>query len=119
MPLAAGAAAAVLWRLLGTEFLPASLAFVVALAPGLTSALLVSARPRFAPPRILDEALLLVLVFGVVVAVLPGFSEGWRAALALNAESTSNPRAALPLWTMATSAGVMVLGGGYSLWRYR
>ena len=117
--LAAGAAAAALWRVLGAQALPQSLAVVVATAPCLASAWFTAARPQFAPPRMRDEALLLVLAFGIVVAVVPAFSEGWHAALALNAQSTSSQSAPVSLWTTTTAASVFALGAGYSVWRYR
>ena len=119
MPLASGAAAAVLWRVLGAQALPQSLAIVVATLPGLASAWFTTARPQFAPPRLRDEALLLVLAFGVVVAVVPAFAEGWHAALSLNAQSMSTQPAPVPLWTATTAASVVALGAGYSAWRYR
>ena len=119
MPLAAAVAAAVLWQVLRLQSLPSSLALLVATGPCLVSAMLTTARPQFAPPHILDEGLLLVVAFGLVVAVVPAFSEGWHAALSLNAESASSQPAQLPLWTAATTASVVVLGAGYSAWRYR
>ncbi|MEQ1910356.1 MAG: hypothetical protein ABMA15_16160 [Vicinamibacterales bacterium] len=119
MPLAAAVAAAVLWQVLCAQSLPPLLALVVATAPCLASTLLTTARPHFAPPHLRDEGLLLVLVFAVVVAMVPAFSEGWHAALSLNADSAASQPAQVPLWTAATAASVVALGASYSAWRYR
>jgi hypothetical protein len=78
-------------------------------------------RASFAPPRMRDEALFVLIVLGAAAAVVPGVQEGWRAAVNLSVQSASAPAPAspLPAWTFAVGASALALGGLYSLWSRR
>ena len=101
---------------------PIVMAFIVAAAVPLTAAWLRRTDPAFAPASMCEEALLLVLAIGVVVAAAPTIADGWQAAANLKlqgpaAESASNM--ALPMWAVTTACAALLCGGLYSLWSRR
>lgn len=77
-------------------------------------------RPAFAPDALRDEALLVVSVLGLVVAIAPGVIDGWQAAANLTIESaTPDPVRPIPVWTLALVGAATLLGAMYSLWSRR
>ena len=119
MAVAAGAVAAIGAAVLGSEGLPLIAANIVAAVPVGTASFLASTRPRFAPPVLREEALLIVLALAISVAVAPGLSAGWRSAQGLNAPGAVNTAPSMPAWTLAAAAGFLALGGAYSAWRHQ
>ena len=83
------------------------------------AALLAQRRPEFAPPHIRDEALVLICVLGLGVAMLPGVLDGWRAAQNLTMQPADAQYRMIPAWTLATTGVALALGAGYSLWSRR
>jgi hypothetical protein len=110
----------VLMRVQGT---PPAFALALAAAVPAVSAILTVRRPGFAPVHLREEALLVVLVLGVVVSMAPGAAAGWQAAVALNAESLTVPNDVasqmIPVWTIAATVAATLLGGAYALWMRR
>ena len=76
-------------------------------------------RPEFAPPHILDEALVIVCAVGLGVAMLPGVLDGWGAAQSLTVQPIDPQARVVPAWTLAMSGIALGLGGGYALWSRR
>ena len=93
-----------------------------ALLPGLLAALLPvwlhSRNARFAPVSVQEEALLLVLVLGIVLGAAPEVGSGWRSALILNttvrAAGTAHP---IPHWVLLSLAAATALGVASRWWR--
>lgn len=77
-------------------------------------------RDGFAPQTLLEDALLILAGLGLVVAIIPGVGEGWRAALSLNlpahGESTAQP---IPTWAISIGGSALALGGVYRVWSRR
>ena len=117
-PLFAGSLAGLWGTMLAAQDVPVVLAAPVA-AVWPAAALWYAREPSFAPPRLRDDALVLLTVLGAATAILPGVQEGWRAAVNLSLQS--GPAAALPLpaWTLGVGASALALGGLYSLWSRR
>jgi len=98
-PIAAGAAVAVL---------------------AVTPAWLARVRSSFAPDLLREDALLGLCLFGLVVAILPGVTDGWQAAANLTIQpATPGPTTPIPTWTLALVGTAMALGAVYSLWSRR
>jgi hypothetical protein len=96
----------------------AAMAAVAALAA--TPAWLSRVRPSFAPEVLREEALLGLCLFGLVVAIIPGVTDGWQAAANLTIEpATPGPTIPVPTWTLALVGAAMALGAVYSLWSRR
>ena len=91
---------------------------VVLLAIAL-AAWLARTRPQFAPKVLEDDALLVVMATGLVLAVLPGVLDGWQAALALNMSGPVAGADSLPRWLVAVVAGALLVGGMHSVWSRR
>ena len=120
-PLCGGALAAMWSALLQIQGLPPVAALILAgIVPAL-SAYLSGRREAFAPESLREEAMLALVVTGLVVAMIPEVSAGWRSALALNREEESALAASqfLSGWVLVLSAASVVLGGLYSLLRRR
>ena len=114
----AGALAGIWTGVLEAQGLSPLLSPAVALAVPAAAAVL-AAREGFAPPRLRDEAYLILSVLGAVAAAAPVVADGWRAALNLNLQDAGTSPVALPAWTFALSAGAALSGGLYSLWSRR
>ena len=114
----AGALAGIWTGVLEAQGVSPLLSPVVALAVPAAAAVL-AAREGFAPPRLHDEAYLILSLLGAVAAAAPVIVDGWRAALDLNLQDTGTSPVALPAWTFALSAGAALSGGLYSLWSRR
>jgi len=96
----------------------AALAAVSVLAA--TSAWLARVRPSFAPEVLRDEALLGLCLLGLVVAIVPGVTDGWQAAATLTIEPAApGPTTPVPTWTLALVGTATALGAVYSLWSRR
>lgn len=107
------------WALvLRAEGLPLWAAAVLALAIPCLAAL-GSRRSSFAPPRLCEDALALVVLLGVCAAAAPGLSEGWRAAVNLKFGGVAPTAAAVPGWAVAVSLTALAAGAGYSAWSRR
>jgi hypothetical protein len=117
--LSAGVATGVGLALMRQEGAPAWVAALLAIVPTALAWWLSQSRPRFAPLAMRDEALVLLLVIGVAVALLPGVLDGWRTAVSLNVSAGDPSRLALPSWALAVSGAAIALGGCYSAWRHR
>ena len=114
---AAGGLGAVWASLLHAAGLPWAAAAPVAAAPPMVSAFLASRRPRFAPAIVREEALLVIAVIGLAVAMVPDIQEGWRSAVALNIRVEDAGSQMIPGWAFALTCVSLVLGGLFSLWR--
>lgn len=115
-----GALAAIWAWLLRVEGSPLAAGLLIAVALPLASGYLTARRPRFAPPVIREEAFLVVVAVGAIVAMAPGVVQGWQSALALNLvdkSGASAARAVIPTWAVGFGALSMVVGGVYRLWR--
>jgi hypothetical protein len=120
--LVAGVLAGSWSALLEAQGVPVSIAIVAAALAPMASLYFASRSPSFLPGRIRDEALLGLIVGGVLVAMLPGVLDGWQAAVNLKiqgAEPGSEAMAAVPVWTMTLGAGALVSGALFSLWSRR
>jgi hypothetical protein len=85
-----------------------------------TPAWLARVRPSFAPEVLRDEALLGLCLLGLVVAIVPGVTDGWQAAATLtNVPATPGPTTPVPTWTVALVGTATALGAVYSLWSRR
>ena len=110
----AGGAAAAFWgRYLEVLGLPVWLAVPMAAGVTATAIWLSVVRPYFAPLRIREEGLLLVLALGLAALFLPELVVGWRSASALNGGALQDPLAAgLPaVWALVVAGAAAVAGG--------
>ena len=114
----AGLLAGVWSALLQTQALPQPAAWIAAASVPAVAAWLAAWRPFFAPPVLRDEALLVTFVVAVVVAMMPGIADGWRAALQLNMP-VPGTAPAVPLWALLLGLSSMAGGGVFSVWRRR
>jgi len=117
-PLLGGGLAGVWGTMLAAQDVPFALAVPVAAAWPIATALY-ARRTDFAPPRLRDEALVVLTVLGTATAVVPGVLDGWRAAVNLSVQSPSAAPLPLPAWTLGVGGSALVLGALYSLWSRR
>ena len=115
--LAAAGGAGTLALLIRDLGVPLVFAAPLATLPPAAAALLSAARNEFAPQAMRDEALLLVVVGGLGVAMLPGISDGWHSALTLRSADPTPAARALPMWAVLTATSSLLLGGAYGAWR--
>ena len=118
----AGLLAGVWSGVLQWQGLPPIAAIVVAAALPGASAYLRTERPAFAPAPLREEALLFLILLGLVSAAAPGIADGWRAAGLFNMQSSevsASTTAALPVWTLAVTSAALLTGGLFSLWSRR
>ena len=97
---------------------PALGAGLLALILGWT-VVLARRRPAFAPDAVREEALLIVGLLGIVVAVTPGVLNGWQAATNLNVQVEQATMTAIPLWSVSVVAASVVLGAAHAMWSRR
>jgi hypothetical protein len=76
-------------------------------------------RPAFASEALREEALLVICLIGLVVAVLPSVLDGWQAAANLNVRAENEVTRVIPVWTLTVVAMSMLCGVLYSLWSRR
>ena len=117
-PLLAGALGGSWGIMLAAQDVAPALAIPVA-AIWPAAAMWCARHPAFAPGRMRDDALLVLIVFGAVTAVAPGVQEGWHAAVNLSVQSAPAAPMPLPAWTLAVGGSALALGGLYSLWSRR
>ena len=117
----AGLLAGIWSAVLQWQGLPAAGAIGAAATVPIASAYLSTRRPAFAPAALREEALLFLVLLGVVAAAAPGIAEGWRAALTLNVQSEAGTPApaAMPPWTLFAASAALVSGALFSLWSRR
>jgi hypothetical protein len=118
-PLAAGFCGAVWLSILRTQGLPwlpamVGVALVIAAAVALAAR-----RPGFVPAELRDEALLLIALFALLMAIGPDIVGGWQSAVALTAEPLGAAAPAVSPWLGALVVASVLLGGAYSLWKRR
>ena len=105
--------------MLQVQGVPASLSPLVSATLIVVAVWLARARPSFAPEQLRDDAMLIVGVLGVSVAILPGVLDGWQAATNLSAATERVPTSALPSWTLLLLIMTSSAGAAYSLWSRR
>jgi hypothetical protein len=119
----AGLLAGIWTTVLESQGLPLLVAIPVAALVPITSAWLRVRRPDFAPPALVEEALVLLAVVGIAAAALPGIADGWHAAVNLSVPGGSSANAAaapeMPAWTLAVASAALALGGLFSIWSRR
>ena len=110
---ASGAAAALWSRYLEVLGLPVWITVPVAAAMPAVAVWLSVVRPVFAPPRLREEGLLLVVALGLAVAFLPELVVGWQSASVLNTGSLRDPStvAQPAAWALVAAAAAAVAGG--------
>jgi hypothetical protein len=114
----AGVAAATWAAVLQLEAIPPAPALVVAGGTLLASAWLTTHRPAFAPTTLREEALLILLIAGVVVGMAPTVAQGWQSAVALNMTvDTGAPGQLVPVWTLSFVGAAVALGALWSIWK--
>lgn len=93
----------------------------LAVSVALLTVFLAARRPTFVNEPLRQEALLFILVLGLVAAAVPGIIDGWHAGLNLTLQGSqpAAERAAMPAWTLAVVGTALVSGGVYSLWSRR
>ena len=117
-PLLAGGLAGCFGVMFAAQGLPLGAAAALA-AVGPIAAARAARQPSFAPPRLRDEALLVLTVLGTATALVPGVQEGWRAAVNLSVQSPAATAMPLPAWTLGVGASALALGALYSVWSRR
>jgi hypothetical protein len=76
-------------------------------------------KPSFAPEPLRDEAMLMIGLVGLTVAILPGVMDGWQAATNLAAATERVAAASVPMWTLFLLLTTSSCGAFYSLWSRR
>jgi hypothetical protein len=102
-------------QLQGLGVVPAAFAAAV---PPLVSALLAARDGRFAPPRLREEALVLVAVLGLLVALVPDIVAGWHSAAAFGSMPAGD-RNGGAAWMLALVLVCSAGGALYAWWRRR
>jgi len=113
-----------LWSaVIAGQGLPPWAAVPVAAVLPASSAFLRARSRTFAPPALIEEALVFLGAVGIAAAALPGIVAGWRAAVNLSVQggqsTTAAPETALPVWTLAVASAALISGGLFSLWSRR
>lgn len=117
---ACGGALAGVWAsMLQLEGLPMPAAVGVAAAAPALSAFFTRRNAAFAPLELRDEALLVIFITGLVVALAPGVVRGWQSAAVLNLQPTGAASQVVPVWTVLLAFGAAALGGLYTVWMRR
>jgi len=99
---------------------PSTAAIIAVIVSLVASAWLARKRPQYAPDVLRDEALVVIVLLGLGVAVLPGLLDGWQAAANLTvASSEPESSVAIPAWTLTLVGSATALGAAYSLWGRR
>ena len=76
-------------------------------------------RASFAPEPLRDEAMLMIGLVGLGVAILPGVVDGWQAATNLAAATERVATTSLPMWTMFLLLTISSCGAFYAVWSRR
>ena len=75
--------------------------------------------PQFAPPRLVEEALLISTALAILVACWPAIEAGYQSATVFTAERVSVPVTTSAPWALQLSVGLLVIGGLYGYWTRR
>jgi len=118
-PLCAGALGGLWSVLLQIQGLPMVVSIPIAAVVPAAAGYLAARRKAFAPEALREEAMLLMLVLGLAVAIIPEVTSGWQAALALNRDEGKTSDQINANWVLVLSSVSVVLGGLYSLLRRR
>jgi hypothetical protein len=113
-----GVCAAVWAAALSGAGLPLALVLPIAVAVPF-AALALARNPRFAPPAVRDEALVIVAALAVVVAVIDPIADGWRSAVALTASPLAADSERNATWALGVALAALAAGGLYGAWRRR
>lgn len=114
-----GVMAAVWAAVLTAQGLPMPVAYVPVVALAAASAGLAMRRPGFAPPRLRDEALVLVAALALMLAASPAIVAGWDSAAALRAAPLGRPAFDSAAWAFVLAGVAVLFGVIHSLWRGR
>lgn len=117
--LSGGALAGIWVTLFQLQGLPRPAALAVAVGVTALTMWQTRRRPRFAPEVLIEEAVVVVAVAGVTLAILPGILEGWQSATLLNVQVESSAPPTTPLWVFFVVAMSLTSGMAYSLWSHR
>ena len=92
-----------------------------ALAVAVPGLAIVQSRRRnsFAPPRLCEDALVVVALVAVCAAAAPGLTDGWQAAVNLKFGATTQAAASAPTWALTVSFAAAAAGAGYGAWSRR
>jgi len=103
-------------QLQGLPFAPAL--FVAVVLPAVAAYLAVR-RTGFATPKLREEALIVLIGFGLAMAIAPEVTAGWRSALELKATPLGAESPGGAGWVFLFGGFCALFGGLYSLWRRR
>jgi hypothetical protein len=116
--LVAGVLAVIWLQALGALGYPSLFALLLVGATSFTALAGSLYRPNFRTAFLLDEALLIVMVYALALAIVPGAMSGWDAAVGLKSNVAEKTAAAerdfAVLWL---AAGFAVLGAAYARWK--
>jgi hypothetical protein len=117
---ASGGVLAGVWAaMLQAAGVPLVAALTLAFAPMAAAARLAGRSPAFAPALLREEALLVVSLLGLVVAIAPGVGEGWQSAVRLNLQPEGFGSQVVPRWALLFVGGACGLGSLYTVWMRR
>jgi len=120
LAVAAGWLAAVWATILNLEGVPLWAAALVALALPCVSVARIRRDAAFAPPRLLEDALLVVTLVSVCAAAAPGLVDGWHGAVNLKMVGTPTEQTSMvPAWAVAISVAALTCGAGVGMWSRR
>lgn len=90
---------------------PMVLALLVGATFALLPAWLQTRGAGFAPARMQEEALLIVLALALVLGAAPEIESGWRSAMALNANAGQGADASpIPMWALGALGAAVLIG---------
>jgi hypothetical protein len=90
---------------------PMLIALLIGIVLALLPSWLYARSAAFAPARMHEEALLIVLTLGLVLAAAPEIESGWRSATALNANAVGSGDAApIPMWALGALGATVLVG---------
>lgn len=121
VPIALSGVLAASWgALLASQDVPVFLALPGALLVPMAALHFAFHRPGFVTPVMRDESLTGTVIGGLLVAMLPGILDGWRAAGNLSVPGDpAAPAAMIPAWTLVIGAAAIASGALYSVWSRR
>jgi hypothetical protein len=116
-PVLAGALAGILSCAMRAQEIPIAISIPVALAIPSAAIFFAFRNPSFAAPQMLEEALLLIGIAGLIAGAAPGIADGWNSARGMNIVDNKVVPPDIPLWVWMLG-GVSALGGGlFAVWR--
>ena len=114
-----GALAGMLVQVLGLIGTALALSLPLTVIGAAAIAWIARRRPAFSPETLREEALLIVCVLGLAVAILPSVLDGWQAAANLNVQVEGVAGQAIPAWTLTVVAMSLLFGAVHALWSRR